>query len=393
MPFLSTLDVRFGRDKVMLIAPLAYRDRHGQVWEVHAGFWSDLASFPRPLRFIWSKLGPHAPAAVLHDALYAARTYSRKFADQLFREAMVDSGMSLLEARVIWLGVRLGGCIPWAFNVPWQSQTFSTTERAMNISEQGVLQAKEAEGYHERLPDGRCKSYQCIAGKWTIGWGCTDRVTPGMVWTEEQADEALRAELAKYGGAVLRLVKVPLTQARFDALTLFVLNVGIAGFEGSTLLQLLNKGDYAAVPTQLLRWTWYTDRNTGEKKQAPGLHNRRLREISMWEGAHLDTSESASRPPPQSAEVGYTSPWPSLLRSGTVLGAIISFFGWLLNLFEGAVRAVSEAGLELANLHSIREMGLAAGLSVKGIGYAMAAAGLVVVLQRRFLAAQQGKRG
>jgi hypothetical protein len=51
-----------------------------------------------------------------------------------------------------------------------------------------------------------------------------------------------------------RLVKVPLAQPQFDALVSFIFNVGSANFANSTLLMLLNAGDYQGAADQLLRW-------------------------------------------------------------------------------------------------------------------------------------------
>ena len=38
----------------------------------------------------------------------------------------------------------------------------------------------------------RLKAYRCPAGIWTIGWGETQGVVEGMVWTQARADEVLR---------------------------------------------------------------------------------------------------------------------------------------------------------------------------------------------------------
>jgi len=48
---------------------------------------------------------------------------------------------------------------------------------------------------------------------------------------------------------------VALTEPQWSALASFVFNEGEHAFLTSTLLALLNAGDYASVPRQLLRWT------------------------------------------------------------------------------------------------------------------------------------------
>lgn len=82
---------------------------------IAAGFESDGASIPRPL---WQYVGPpyHPqtfPAALVHDALYAAQVTSRAEADAAFRALLVAGGCSRLKARAYWCGVRAGGWWPW----------------------------------------------------------------------------------------------------------------------------------------------------------------------------------------------------------------------------------------------------------------------------------------
>jgi len=48
---------------------------------------------------------------------------------------------------------------------------------------------------------------------------------------------------------------VALTEPQWIALVSFVFNEGETKFLTSTLLRLLNTGDYSSVPVQLLRWT------------------------------------------------------------------------------------------------------------------------------------------
>ncbi|QMV27382.1 glycoside hydrolase family protein [Brucella sp. BO3] len=76
------------------------------------------------------------------------------------------------------------------------------------------------------------------------------------------------------GVLVERLVKVPLTDNQFAALVSFDFNTG--ALDKSTLLKKLNKGDYAAVPVELMKWV-----NAGGKK-INGLVNRRAAEAGLW---------------------------------------------------------------------------------------------------------------
>ncbi len=74
----------------------------------------------------------------------------------------------------------------------------------MNISDEGLRLIKSFEGYHTRQKDGSCAAYLCPAGVPTIGFGCTEGVKLGMVWSAGEAEAALRREIAKFETAVTR---------------------------------------------------------------------------------------------------------------------------------------------------------------------------------------------
>jgi len=94
---------------------------------------------------------------------------------------------------------------------------------------------------------------------------------------EEQALDLLSRDLGIAEGAVLRAVKVSLTQNEFDALVSFTFNVGAGNLNSSTLLQLLNAGNKRDVPAQFLRW------NRSKGVVLPGLERRRRDEAMLFE--------------------------------------------------------------------------------------------------------------
>uniref|UniRef100_UPI000B27F421 lysozyme n=1 Tax=Xanthomonas citri TaxID=346 RepID=UPI000B27F421 len=134
-----------------------------------------------------------------------------------------------------------------------------------------------------KLSEGlRLRSYVCPAGKLTIGYGHTGYdVTPGLTITQERADALLEADLAKALAGVRKYVHVPLTAQQEAALVDFVFNLGAERLRTSTLLRLLNSGNYASVSTQLPRWV-YGEVN-GKAKRLPGLIVRRRANVAMWE--------------------------------------------------------------------------------------------------------------
>lgn len=115
---------------------------------------------------------------------------------------------------------------------------------------------------------------------WTVGYGHVSdgflKVTRGLTITVAQAEAALEFDLNETAAKVDELVKVELSDNQFGALVSFAFNVGTGAFAKSTLLKKLNKGDYAAVPAELARWT----KNDGKVMQ--GLVNRRAAEAGLW---------------------------------------------------------------------------------------------------------------
>ena len=94
--------------------------------------------------------------------------------------------------------------------------------------------------------------------------------------TQEEADQMLLDELVEYEGYVNNLVTVGLNQNQFDAMVSWVYNLGGGNLKASTLLKVLNAGDYEGVPAQMLRW------NKAGGKVLEGLTRRRQAEADLW---------------------------------------------------------------------------------------------------------------
>ena len=126
----------------------------------------------------------------------------------------------------------------------------------------------------------RGRTYSDVAGIATIGYG--HRLLPGESYPNgmepAQAEALLARDVRQSEQTVERLVKVPLTQGQFDALTDFCFNLGAGRLASSTLLEALNAGCYEAAREQLLRW----DLAAGEV--SPGLQARREAESQLWDG-------------------------------------------------------------------------------------------------------------
>ena len=139
----------------------------------------------------------------------------------------------------------------------------------MNTSPKGIALIIEFEGL-------RLKAYQCPGGVWTIGYGHTAGVKPGMVITEAQAEEYLKANLIAFE-RYLNGLGLALNQNQFDALVSFIYNVGTGNFSSSTLLRKVraNPQDNSIVD-EFLRWVY------SKGRVLPGLQRRRLAEMKLY---------------------------------------------------------------------------------------------------------------
>ncbi len=89
----------------------------GQAIRIPAGFVTDFASIPQALWSLgFSPNGRYSRAALIHDFLYWSQSCTREQADNLFLLAMRNSNVSSVDQRVVYLGVRAGGAVPWAGN-------------------------------------------------------------------------------------------------------------------------------------------------------------------------------------------------------------------------------------------------------------------------------------
>jgi lysozyme len=188
----------------------------------------------------------------------------------------------------------------------------------VHLSSACVDLIKEFEAYKRPLSDGRCIAYRCVVGrrngqpvydgKWTLGWGCTEGVTEGMVWTREEAEEALRRELNKAEAIVNAYIRAPTNQNQYDALGSFAYNVGEGNFRSSSLVRRFNAGDVHAAADVFDLYV-----NSNGVRNVPGLITRRAREKALFltpvvEGVHeahvadLAPAMPQSIDPPSSAE-------------------------------------------------------------------------------------------
>tara|TARA_R110001583_G_scaffold121228_1_gene272471 strand:- start:258 stop:713 length:456 start_codon:yes stop_codon:yes gene_type:complete len=145
----------------------------------------------------------------------------------------------------------------------------------MKISTEGLALIKKFEGC-------RLDAYLCAAGVPTIAWGKTKDVNMGDSCTQEQADDWLLEEIVEYEDYVSDAVDLPLSQHQYDALVSWTYNLGRGSLLSSTMLKVLNKGEYEEVPYQMQKWNKATV--DGKKVVLDGLVRRRKAESLLFKG-------------------------------------------------------------------------------------------------------------
>lgn len=154
----------------------------------------------------------------------------------------------------------------------------------MKFSGKGVGILKGLEGF-------KPKPYFCSAGKPTIGYG--HKIKKGEVFTiltEEEAEHLMRDDVEP----IVKFINVHLdtliTQNQFDALVMFIFNIGETKFLSSSVFENLKSRKYDEATAPWSQWINVTAevvcKETGEKikKLIPcdGLINRRKMEIQLF---------------------------------------------------------------------------------------------------------------
>jgi lysozyme len=141
------------------------------------------------------------------------------------------------------------------------------------ITKQGIDLIKRFEGFEPEI-------YLDAAGLPTIGYGHLLRLGEDKMFAGGISEAAGEALLIKDVGiaerAVLRLIRVPLTNGQFDALVSFTFNLGSGALQRSTLRRKVNREVHEEVPAEFMRWVW-----AGGRKLR-GLVLRREAEANLY---------------------------------------------------------------------------------------------------------------
>ena len=121
------------------------------------------------------------------------------------------------------------------------------------------------------------KVYLDAIGLPTIGYG--HLIKPGESFTkitQKEAEDLLKSDAQIFVDGVNKLLEVNVTQNQFDALVSIAFNIGLGNLKSSTLLRLINAGDYKGAADQFPRW------NKAGGKVLNGLTKRRNAERDLF---------------------------------------------------------------------------------------------------------------
>ena len=156
----------------------------------------------------------------------------------------------------------------------------------MKVSDKAKGVIKHHEGVKQR-------PYRCPAKLWTIGVGHVLYPEQGAMKLElrdgfalkdadnrlfsmEEVDAILSADLERFERGVEKFIPVQLTQGQFDALVSFSFNVGLGTLQRSTLRQKVLRGDMEGAAQEFLKYCM------AGGKPLKGLQNRRIDERVLF---------------------------------------------------------------------------------------------------------------
>jgi len=117
----------------------------------------------------------------------------------------------------------------------------------MKTSQNGIDLIKKVEGFS-------ATKYKDAAG-FSIGYG--HFIKPGENLTritEAKGEELLRQDIATAENAINRLVNAPISQNQFDACVSLTYNIGVGGFQKSSVLRNINSKNSTAAVKSFALW-------------------------------------------------------------------------------------------------------------------------------------------
>jgi lysozyme len=185
--------------------------------------------------------------------------------------------------------------------------------------------------------EGLClKAYRCPAGIPTIGWGQTDDVQLGMVWSKDEADADLCRSIAVRVKQVLEVCTRTPTSYELGAMVSLHYNIGHGAFSKCSVVKAHNRADPQAASRAF--GLFNKARVNGVLQELRGLTARRAAESALY--LRPEDGAPALRMP-QAVE-----PTTSLARSPTVQSGVAA-------VGVGTMTVINEAGTQLGTVSGV----------------------------------------
>lgn len=146
-------------------------------------------------------------------------------------------------------------------------------EEIMKISDSGLALIAGFEGF-SAVPYADADGQSIAFGHFLLPGELGVTIIPPL--SKAQGYDLLNQDAAIADAAVSNSVTVPLTQNQHNACVSLTYNIGVHAFENSTLLRLLNAGDYNGAADQFLVW------NKSQGKVDQSLVDRRAQEQTVF---------------------------------------------------------------------------------------------------------------
>jgi lysozyme len=191
--------------------------------------------------------------------------------------APLKIGAAVIGVVTLLVTIPLAGCKP-SEKASGTKPNMPSGAQLRVVYEKGMKVTKEVEGFKASL-------YNDAARNCSIGYGHKIKKNPcdggeppefrhGI--TEPKAGAILTQDMEAARLSVMTGASVKLSDGQYAALCDFTYNVGAGNFKGSTLLKLVNQGDFDKVPAQFRRWV------VASGREVDGLRVRREREIELF---------------------------------------------------------------------------------------------------------------
>lgn len=151
---------------------------------------------------------------------------------------------------------------------------FTLAANTYAITPVGIRLIKSFEGC-------RLTAYQDWADIWTIGFGTTKGVYPGMTITMLQAEQMLIDYIRPMEIYIVKKVNRPLPWWQLDALDSFCYNLGKGTLKGNFLVKIQN--DSRDASNEFLKYNKARDKKTGRLTVLNGLTKRRNAEKRVYD--------------------------------------------------------------------------------------------------------------